>query len=138
LYFWPADLPNSKTSHWGAGVTAEEMKEMQWVKPKLVAQVRFVEWTADGHLRHSAFLGLRADKNTNRIRRECEDVMSDLELEQRIQAIELQCRRLRALSIASVLAFLAITIWTVSLERSKQDSFALEASSSRMPTGNRA
>jgi hypothetical protein len=32
---------------------------MQWVKPELVAQIRFVEWTAEGHLRHAAFLGLR-------------------------------------------------------------------------------
>jgi DNA ligase D-like protein (predicted ligase) len=60
------DLPNSKTSRWGAGVTAEEMNEMKWVKPRLVAQVRFVEWTAEGHLRHAAFLGLRADKSTDR------------------------------------------------------------------------
>ena len=35
---------------------------MQWVRPLLVAQVRFVEWTADHHLRHAAFLGLRTDK----------------------------------------------------------------------------
>jgi bifunctional non-homologous end joining protein LigD len=35
---------------------------MQWLKPTQVAQVRFVEWTADGHLRHAAFLGLREDK----------------------------------------------------------------------------
>ena len=40
------DLPNSKTSHWGAGVTPEEMSEMRWVKPKVVAQIRFVEWTS--------------------------------------------------------------------------------------------
>jgi bifunctional non-homologous end joining protein LigD len=64
------DLPNSKTSHWGGGVTPEEMKEMQWLRPELVAQVRFVEWTADGHLRHPAFLGLRSDKRANAIRRE--------------------------------------------------------------------
>jgi DNA ligase D-like protein (predicted ligase) len=64
------DLPNSKTSHWGGGVTAEQMKEMRWVKPKLAAQIRFVEWTADGHLRHAAFLGLRADKPARDIGRE--------------------------------------------------------------------
>ncbi len=64
------DLPNSKTSHWGAGVTREEMGEMRWVKPTLVAQTRFVEWTADGHLRHAAFLGLRADKAAPDVRRE--------------------------------------------------------------------
>jgi DNA ligase D-like protein (predicted ligase) len=65
-----ADLPNSSTSHWGGGVTAEQMDEMQWVKPALVAQVRFVEWTIDDHLRHSAFLGLRDDKKPSDVRRE--------------------------------------------------------------------
>jgi bifunctional non-homologous end joining protein LigD len=64
------DLPNSQTSHWGGGVTAEQMKEMRWLKPQLVAQVRFVEWTADQHLRHAAFLGLRTDREAARVRRE--------------------------------------------------------------------
>jgi bifunctional non-homologous end joining protein LigD len=43
---------------------------MQGVKPTLVAQVRFVEWTAEGHLRHAAFLGLRTDKPARVVRRE--------------------------------------------------------------------
>jgi bifunctional non-homologous end joining protein LigD len=64
------DLPNSTTSHWGGGVTTEQMAEMQWLKPRLVAQVRFVEWTADQHLRHAAFLGLRDDKPAKDVRRE--------------------------------------------------------------------
>ncbi|MBV8688988.1 MAG: ATP-dependent DNA ligase, partial [Candidatus Eremiobacteraeota bacterium] len=34
-----------------------------WVKPKLVAQVRFTEWTRDQLMRHPAFLGLRLDKD---------------------------------------------------------------------------
>jgi bifunctional non-homologous end joining protein LigD len=33
-----------------------------WVKPALVAQVKFGEWTSDGKVRHSVFLGLREDK----------------------------------------------------------------------------
>jgi DNA ligase D-like protein (predicted ligase) len=65
-----SDLPNSKTTHWGGGVTPEQMGELQWIKPKLVAQVRFVEWTAEGHLRHSAFLGLRDDKSPSAVTRE--------------------------------------------------------------------
>jgi bifunctional non-homologous end joining protein LigD len=65
-----ADLPNGKTSHWGGGVTPEQMNEMQWVAPEVVAQVRFVEWTPDGHLRHAAFLGLREDKPPRQITRE--------------------------------------------------------------------
>jgi len=35
---------------------------VQWVKPKLVAEVKFSEWTADMHMRHPIFLGLREDK----------------------------------------------------------------------------
>ena len=46
------------------------MSEMRWVKPKVVAQIRFVEWTADGNLRHAAFLGLRADNVARDVRRE--------------------------------------------------------------------
>jgi ATP-dependent DNA ligase len=33
------------------------MKECVWVLPKLVAEVEFVEWMADGHLRHARFVG---------------------------------------------------------------------------------
>jgi DNA ligase D-like protein (predicted ligase) len=65
-----SDLPNSKASHWGGGVTAEQMAEMQWVTPRLVTQIRFVEWTADQHLRHAAFLGMRDDKAPKDVRRE--------------------------------------------------------------------
>ena len=65
-----ADLPSTRATHWGGGVTAEQMREMQWLRPTVVAQIRFVEWTADGHLRHAAFLGLRSDKNARDVRRE--------------------------------------------------------------------
>jgi bifunctional non-homologous end joining protein LigD len=51
-------------------VTEEEMAELQWLRPAVVAQIRFVEWTADAHLRHAAFLGLRADKPAKSVRRE--------------------------------------------------------------------
>jgi DNA ligase D-like protein (predicted ligase) len=64
------DLPHTKASRWGGGVTIDQMAEMQWVKPTLIAQVRFVEWTAEGHLRHAAFLGLRTDKPARAVRRE--------------------------------------------------------------------
>jgi bifunctional non-homologous end joining protein LigD len=64
------DLPHTQAHRWGGGVTAEEMKEMTWVKPSVVAQIRFVEWTADQHLRHAAFVGLRTDKRATDVRRE--------------------------------------------------------------------
>lgn len=41
--------------------------EIQWVKPKLVCQVKFSEWTNDKHLRHPVFLGLRIDKKASEV-----------------------------------------------------------------------
>jgi bifunctional non-homologous end joining protein LigD len=65
-----ANVPNSKKSHFGEGITPEQMKELKWVKPKLVAQVSFAEWTTSGNLRHATFLGLRDDKSARRVIRE--------------------------------------------------------------------
>ncbi|WP_435157126.1 non-homologous end-joining DNA ligase [Amycolatopsis sacchari] len=42
----------------------------RWVEPKLVVQVRFSEWTADGKLRHPRFTGLRDDKPPTSVIRE--------------------------------------------------------------------
>jgi bifunctional non-homologous end joining protein LigD len=41
-----------------------------WVEPKLVAEVEFVEWTHDGHLRAPSYKGLREDKEATEVRRE--------------------------------------------------------------------
>jgi DNA ligase D-like protein (predicted ligase) len=51
---------------------ADEVKEKgaHWVKPELVAQIGFSEWTRDGKLRHPRFLGLRTDKAANEVVRE--------------------------------------------------------------------
>jgi bifunctional non-homologous end joining protein LigD len=50
----------SKTSPFAEKVQTNE--PVQWVKPKLVAQVKFAEWTADRRMRQPIFLGLREDK----------------------------------------------------------------------------
>jgi bifunctional non-homologous end joining protein LigD len=50
----PADLPRGT----------------RWVRPELVAEVRFTEWTRDGRLRHPVFVALRSDKPATAIRRE--------------------------------------------------------------------
>jgi hypothetical protein len=42
------------------------MKRCHWLKPALVAQVKFTEWTLDGQLRQPVFLGLRTDKEAER------------------------------------------------------------------------
>jgi bifunctional non-homologous end joining protein LigD len=41
-----------------------------WVRPELVVQVKFTEWTADGKLRHPVYLGLRDDKKAEDVTRE--------------------------------------------------------------------
>ena len=41
-----------------------------WVRPKLVPQIGFTEWTAEGKLRHPRFLGLRSDKRPQEVVRE--------------------------------------------------------------------
>jgi bifunctional non-homologous end joining protein LigD len=41
-----------------------------WVQPRLVAQIKFTEWTADGSLRHPVYLGLRDDKRPEEVIRE--------------------------------------------------------------------
>ena len=64
------DLPSEGSSRWGGGISAEDMKEIIWTKPTLVAQIRFVEWTGENRLRHSKFLGLRIDKAAKDVRRE--------------------------------------------------------------------
>lgn len=43
-------------------LTAAEMKRCVWVKPIIVCEVNFTEWTRDDRLRHPVFLGIRDDK----------------------------------------------------------------------------
>jgi bifunctional non-homologous end joining protein LigD len=45
-------------------------KGVHWVKPELVAQIGFTEWTRDGRLRHPRYLGLRRDKDPGDVHRE--------------------------------------------------------------------
>ena len=45
---------------------------VQWIKPRLVAEVKFSEWTADKRMRHPVFLGLREDKKPEECRFEPE------------------------------------------------------------------
>ena len=54
----------------GAGLDESKMAEVQWLKPVLVGRFEFLEWTADNHLRHSKFVGLREDKKAREVVRE--------------------------------------------------------------------
>jgi bifunctional non-homologous end joining protein LigD len=64
------NLPTSRTSHFGEGITTDEMQELCWIKPQLVAQISFTEWTNYGLLRHATFEGLRDAKEPHAVVRE--------------------------------------------------------------------
>lgn len=52
---------------------------VRWVKPELIAEVSFGEWTGGGHIRHSVFRGLRQDKPVRAISREKAVPVKDIE-----------------------------------------------------------
>ncbi len=65
-----ANLPEARSGRWGAGLTAAKMQDCRWLKPVLVGQFEFTEWTPDNHLRHSRFVALRDDKKPREVVRE--------------------------------------------------------------------
>ncbi len=64
------NLPEKKSGRWGAGLTAKKMADCRWLQPRLVGQFEFLEWTGDGHLRHTRFVALRDDKEPRTVVRE--------------------------------------------------------------------
>lgn len=52
------------------GIGLSEWQSIRWVKPVLICEVAFTEWTKDGHIRHPSFQGLRQDKNAREVKRE--------------------------------------------------------------------
>ena len=65
-----ANLPEARSGRWGAGLTTAKMQDCRWLKPVLVGQFEFTEWTPDDHLRHSRFVALRDDKKPKEVTRE--------------------------------------------------------------------
>jgi len=64
------NLPEERAGRYGAGITKSVMKECHWIKPVLVCQVKYAEWTRDGRLRQPVYLGLREDKEAKKVVRE--------------------------------------------------------------------
>jgi len=64
------ELPEKRAGRYGQGITAAAMKRCHWLRPGLVAQVRFGQWTRDDRLRQPVFLGLREDKAAREVVRE--------------------------------------------------------------------
>jgi bifunctional non-homologous end joining protein LigD len=59
-----------KTSPFAARLSAAETAAAHFVRPVLVGEVQYGEWTADGHLRHPSWRGLRPDKDPAEVARE--------------------------------------------------------------------
>jgi len=62
------NLPEKRRTQWA--LMREQMKDCVWLKPELVAQIEFTEWTPDGRLRHAACAVLRQDKTAREVVRE--------------------------------------------------------------------
>ena len=58
------------TSPFSTPVPPRYARGAHWVEPRLVGEVAFTEWTADGSMRHPSWRGLRADKNPGAVHRE--------------------------------------------------------------------
>jgi bifunctional non-homologous end joining protein LigD len=65
-----SNLPMGRKPRFGEGMTTAAMKRVTWIKPDLVAQIKFAEWTNEGLLRQPVFLGLRTDKKATSVHRE--------------------------------------------------------------------
>jgi ATP-dependent DNA ligase len=65
-----SNLPQRDKGRWGQGLTADKMAECRWLKPQLVAQIEYADWTDVNHLRHLKFVALRDDKPAKDVKRE--------------------------------------------------------------------
>jgi hypothetical protein len=63
----PIDLPPPRSTRFGSPLV---LSRVHWVRPELVAEVRFLTWTEDDLLRQVVYDGLREDKPPREVRRE--------------------------------------------------------------------
>ncbi len=71
-----AKLEKIETSKATVEVPRGDTKGAHWVKPTLVAEIAFTEFTSNGTLRHPSFLGLREDKPAKSVKRETAKAMA--------------------------------------------------------------
>ncbi len=64
------DLNSRATTPFAVMPKDPGLRDAVWSEPKLVGEVEFTEWTADGVIRHPSFKGMREDKRPTEVRRE--------------------------------------------------------------------
>ena len=60
-------MPPPRKTRFGSPLV---LSRVHWVEPKLVVEITYLTWTADNLLRHTVYVGLRADKPADQVRRE--------------------------------------------------------------------
>jgi bifunctional non-homologous end joining protein LigD len=55
----PLSVPPPRSTRFGAPLV---LSRVHWADPKLIAEIKYLTWTADGLLRHTVYVGLRQDK----------------------------------------------------------------------------
>jgi bifunctional non-homologous end joining protein LigD len=63
----PLSVPPPRSTRFGSPLV---LSRVHWVEPKLVAEITYLTWTADGLLRHTVYVGLREDKPAEEVRRQ--------------------------------------------------------------------
>ena len=63
----PLSVAPPRSTRFGSSLV---LSRVHWVEPKLVAEIRYLTWTADNPLRHTVYVGLREDKPADQMRRE--------------------------------------------------------------------
>ena len=61
----PLSVPPSRNTRFASPLV---LSRVHWVEPKLVAEITYLTWTADGLLRHTVYVGLREDKPAEEVR----------------------------------------------------------------------
>lgn len=66
-------------------IQPEDAANAHWVKPVLIAEVEFSEWTREGRLRHPSFKGIRADKRPAQVLREQATPIAQIKAEKKVK-----------------------------------------------------
>ena len=63
----PLSIPPPRKTRFGSPLA---LSRVHWVEPKLVAEITYLTWTADGLFRHTVYVGIRTDKQAAEVRPE--------------------------------------------------------------------